>query len=89
MSDVHGLSSEITLSRATTGTLVLKDGKGLGIKAGTYSKLKFLKLDIRILMYEITQSLAMLLFYYIKLFPKLPIRNRVKLLLRFFFKEGP
>lgn len=36
MSDVYGLSSEITLSRATTGTLVLKDGKGLGIKAGTY-----------------------------------------------------
>lgn len=44
MSDVYVLSPEIMLSKATPRTL--GDIKKLGIKIGTHTKLKFLKLEI-------------------------------------------
>lgn len=46
MSDLYELSSEVILSKATTGTQVLGDGKRLGVKVRTLSKLKSLKLEI-------------------------------------------
>lgn len=75
MSDLYELSSEVILSKATTGTQVLGDGKRLGVKVRTLSKLKSLKLEIWILMYDIIQSLAVVSFYY-NIFPKLAIKNK-------------
>ena len=46
MNEMHGLASEINLSKITAGILVLGGGKSLGIKARTHSKLKLLELEI-------------------------------------------